>query len=969
MPQYLRPDADDTDGGWKTEADTTSLFGSVDETAASDSDYIKSSADPDHDICKLRLSDPSSVSMMPSRVRYRYRKTGDAGIPLNLTVSLVQGASTTIASWTHTDISGSFATAEQSLTQAQFDTISDFNDLFIQFDSYSDWWLADSAIDMDFEADLYHEETPDSAHFLMHADLQAGESDGSQVFRDSTGRHSITTTGNAQIDTAQSKFGGASALFDGAGDSLLTDQSSDFNFGSAASASTDFTIDCWIRINTTGTQKVIWTHATLSVNSDWVELSVSTGNVLEMFAVGPGTIITGTTSLTTGVWYHVAVTRSGGASSNLKLFLNGTQEGSTYTTNQNWANSSFIIGGNWAGAGNMFNGWLDELRVLSGTAVWTTTFTPPTKPYAVARGTDAAHFLMHANGGDGTNVFWDETGRHQIAINGNVQNDTAQSKFGGASALFDGSGDYLTLDGSSDFAFGSGDWTIDFWVRFNSVASSCALYDGRNAEPSIAPTIYFDQAVGFIRYYTNGASRILGTTSIATGTWYHIEISRSGTSTKLFVNGTQEGSTYSDSNNYVNAATDGPRIGVFYEGSFPHNGWIEEARVIKGTCAHTTTFTPPTAQYDPELTGPYNYLSCSRASTGYAKTSDGTLVNFAANQLRITSSGLLVEDARTNVMLHSQALDNAAWGTDNLTGVTADATTAPDGTTTADLAIPNTSNTFHRISQTSLTTSASSASWSVYAKAGGYNFFKFTDISGTKTVSFDLSNGTVGTTAGSVTGTIEAMANGWYRCAMVATSANPDAYYLHLGNADNCPSFAGNGTSGVYFWGAQFEQASFPSSYIPTTSSSATRAADVINAVNIQYDVLSAATLSVTADVIYNGTIASFPRIIGDSTPNQALLQSEASNTVVSIYNGSTAQTATLGNSLTFSGGVKVGAAISGAGRSIVGGGGTVGTDATTNQISNPRVGFGGTPFWYLRRLTSWSSRLADATLQGHTAP
>lgn len=130
---YIRPDADDTDGGWTDEGGATTLFDHIDESSATDSDYIQSSNNPVDDIVKLRLSDPSvSLLQRPVTVRYRYRKKGDPNLTMNLTASLLQGAST-IASWQHDDIGSDFVTAEQALTAPQFALISDFNDLFIQF--------------------------------------------------------------------------------------------------------------------------------------------------------------------------------------------------------------------------------------------------------------------------------------------------------------------------------------------------------------------------------------------------------------------------------------------------------------------------------------------------------------------------------------------------------------------------------------------------------------------------------------------------------------------------------------------------------------------------------------------------------------------------------------------------------------------------------------------------------------------
>ncbi len=238
----------------------------------------------------------------------------------------------------------------------------------------------------------------------------------------------------------------------------------------------------------------------------------------------------------------------------------------------------------------------------------------------------ATILLIHADGADATTVFSDAAGK-TVTTNGNAQVDTAQSKFGGSSALFDGSGDYLALGGQSDFAFGTGDFTIDFWVRFNSLAVSNALYDARPASTDGAyPRIY---TVGTqLRYHANSADRITGGTTLSTGTWYHVALVRSGTDTKLFLNGTQEGSTYtSDSTNYL-SGTDRPYIGrngVTEGDNF--NGWLDEYRVSKGTARWTANFTPPTQAYAGGLVMTGNvFFASTLAITGTLSKGSGTFL-------------------------------------------------------------------------------------------------------------------------------------------------------------------------------------------------------------------------------------------------------------------------------------------------------------------------------------------------------
>jgi len=217
-------------------------------------------------------------------------------------------------------------------------------------------------------------------------------------------------------------------------------------------------------------------------------------------------------------------------------------------------------------------------------------------------------------------------------------------------------------------------------------------------------------------------------------------------------------------------------------------------------------------------------ITVTRASAGYAETIEGTLTAFSSGEARRTNKGLLIEEARTNLCLQSQTFQTA-WSA-VLTTVAADQTTAPDGTMTADKLTPTVMLNQHRIDQTT-SIPAAPHTFSVYVKAAGYGFV-WLRIGSVGAV-FNLSTGAATTVSGGATAYSVQAANGWWRCVVSCTTLGSDTVRINVSEGPTAADFSGDGTSGIFVWGAQLEAASTASSYIVTTSASATRAADVIS--------------------------------------------------------------------------------------------------------------------------------------------
>jgi hypothetical protein len=419
----------------------------------------------------------------------------------------------------------------------------------------------------------------------------------------------ILAIGDAQIDTAQSKFGGASAYFDGTGDLLQASTDASLTIPSGE----DFTIEGWIRPGSvSGTIGLLTDRA--SSNSlagvNW-DISIFSGTYLGtrtvtlVFETGSGAgsivIISNNNVFTTNTWYHFAVVRS---SNVISLYVNGVD----VTNNRVGTQSSGIGAGNLTIGGFpngalMYSGHFDEIR-WSNTARYTSGFTPSTTPFV---NDDNTKLLLHYDGSDGSTYFDDDNGVGRSAVGctfvSTAAISTSDSKFGGSSLFLDGNWSTTNAmvnvgQGSSTngtFNTGTGDFTVECWFNTDTVGSQGLIMDLRQSNnTNVGVVLYHDNAD--IKFFAQGADRITGSGLISAGTWYHIALSRSSGTSKFFLDGTQVGSDYADTNNY---GLHGIGLGTVHSsggGSANFEGHIDEVR-FSNTARYTTSFTPQTAPF------------------------------------------------------------------------------------------------------------------------------------------------------------------------------------------------------------------------------------------------------------------------------------------------------------------------------------------------------------------------------------
>lgn len=229
-------------------------------------------------------------------------------------------------------------------------------------------------------------------------------------------------------------------------------------------------------------------------------------------------------------------------------------------------------------------------------------------------------------------------------------------------------------------------------------------------------------------------------------------------------------------------------------------------------------------------TATLNDFQFTRTGSGTARNAAGQVLSFATGVPRVTDVGLLIEPAATNRILRSQDLSVSPWASTNMTA-TANAATAPDGTTTATKLEMGSGAAAGARHQQIITAVGASVTGSVFAKKGSgpneANLFRlYNAFTGANplTVALNFDTGAVTYLAGSSGATVEAHSDGWWRISLSSAGHTAgDLMLFEVGGA-NLPDTPGRFS---YWWGAQYEDNPAPSSYIPTTSAAVTRGADL----------------------------------------------------------------------------------------------------------------------------------------------
>lgn len=372
---------------------------------------------------------------------------------------------------------------------------------------------------------------------------------------------------------------GGSGYFDGSGDYITTATSASFTLAGTS----DWQIDFWYYPLAFPAQ---FSGPFGGTNSDGIFFS-NRGGALDFTNGNDNAGLISSPFPPLNAWNHIVLVNRG-STNQRSVFINGVRTG-TITNSYTFINDAFYIT---TYPASTAKGYISNFRVQNGARDYdpaSITLTVPSTPRTATAST--VLLLNFTNAG-----IIDNTAKNVLETVGNAQISTSVKKYGTGSLAFDGSGDDLRVIDNAGLVsnFGTGAFTVEFWIYANSWGAFNNIIDFRKSTDYML-LIYKS---GGLYYYNDGADRITGS-SLATSTWHHIALTRSGTSTKLFINGTQSGSTYTDSTNY-------PSQGVITIGGRnddagnPFNGYIDDLRITKGIARYTTTFTPPTEAF-PDL--------------------------------------------------------------------------------------------------------------------------------------------------------------------------------------------------------------------------------------------------------------------------------------------------------------------------------------------------------------------------------
>jgi hypothetical protein len=455
--------------------------------------------------------------------------------------------------------------------------------------------------------------TPPSAPLTAIANTSLLTCQSPTFIDNSTNNFTITAAGNSQ-PTQQNPFGftsattmgytastiGGSGYFDGSGDWLSIPNNSALNMGS-----NDFTYECWLYpTSIPNTYQSFIEKRTGGGSYSSVLLALkSTGKYSILVASNVSTwgiVDESTINVVLNTWQHLAAVRSGNTFS---VYLNGIRQISTSLAFTVYDDNAIQgIGAGDSSGAQPYYGFIGDVRIVKGTAVYTSNFVPPASPLQAITNTSLLTNMTSAG-------IYDAATMTPIETVGDAKLSTAISKFGGTSMAFDGSGDNLYSPTSINYNCSTGNFTVEAWVYISSYPGLYPLIIGNNNGSFSAGAISFTaqnstsggaNKISVSVYDINSSAVTLAASSTNSfNTWYHVALVRNGTNLSLYRDGISVASTTISSSIVFDWGKNGSLIGGGNwdgaNGAF--NGYIDDLRITKGYARYTSNFTPPTESF------------------------------------------------------------------------------------------------------------------------------------------------------------------------------------------------------------------------------------------------------------------------------------------------------------------------------------------------------------------------------------
>jgi len=439
---------------------------------------------------------------------------------------------------------------------------------------------------------------------LLHMDMP--NTDPESFTDSSTTGHTVTQNGNAYQKARNLGIIGTSCgYFDGTGDYLSISDSEDWDFDSG-----NFTLEAWIYLTNVTTANSLIMAQYVDADNSWYIRTNNNGSQIQFRAELATTELVNLDvahGIPVNTWAHIAVVRNG---NEWDIYRDGVSLANTTDADDMPNLATALTIGEYASGAMYMNGYIEDLRIVKGTAVYTANFNPPTTALTDITNTK---LLLHFDAGEGVVAVTDSSSSNHtanITENGNfiqvighgadavneVNTEETAFKWGTTSAYFDGTADEIRLADSTDWdlAANTDNYTVDFWVKHDDHAGTetyvCHFEDANNNWQ-----IYHVHGTGIYFNVQSASSSIVQINSgdeITDTDWHHIALVKNATVYKLYLGGTEIGTT-------TDASVD-TFAGDLIVGSDETNdfaGYIDELRISKGIARWTANFTPPNAAY------------------------------------------------------------------------------------------------------------------------------------------------------------------------------------------------------------------------------------------------------------------------------------------------------------------------------------------------------------------------------------